>query len=554
MSDPRHIASEDLDRWLVELAYGESSLVPDDVRATIAADPELSRQLAELVEARSLATLPLDEPSAEMDARILAAADAFLAGELETEAPDARAGTLPAPIDLSAAREARRAAQSPAANAPAPSSATGSSDAAPTPAWTRWLRPVALAASFAIVVGGSVAVMRGDLASHRAPETGVAPVSSSPVAQHDAAKTAEEAARQREEFDDADAKAKLDSAKFAAEAMNAAATAQPVDAPAGRTARELEASKSAIVADLEREDGLSAGAGRGGIGGGGAGVGGLGFGSRGPSTTLDTATPRVAPLPDGKPVGVTDVATGRDDLDKDRASLAKESAGARAESTMRDDRAPAAERGVAVPSAPAPAPAPPPPVSATPPLRFEHVPPPAKGDSQVAAAEPLEESRREAPKQALAEKKSEADDEFALTPMVRKQVASAPAPTAAVRPSTVVESDVLSLARTSIAKGRAFLASGNHTDALGSFRSARRSVEALPNHTLRAEWADAAEGEIDALLALGYVAEADRLAETLGRAVPTRASGYTRAKSLRMNETIPGSGNSAPAADELRTK
>lgn len=69
------------DRFLVELAFEETSNVPPEIQAHIAGCDRCSRELRALREARSLAALPLEEPSAEVDRNIFAALDAHLAGD-----------------------------------------------------------------------------------------------------------------------------------------------------------------------------------------------------------------------------------------------------------------------------------------------------------------------------------------------------------------------------------------------------------------------------------------------------------------------------------------
>jgi hypothetical protein len=123
------------DRYLVDLAYGETSNVPPEVQSHIAGCARCTRMLGELREVRgAFSALPLEEPSTDLDARVLRALDASLAGE-----DLSRHTHLPEPeLALGAKRLAARISLVSAARADRPS----------TPAPTRSTTPLAESATF----------------------------------------------------------------------------------------------------------------------------------------------------------------------------------------------------------------------------------------------------------------------------------------------------------------------------------------------------------------------------------------------------------------------
>lgn len=152
------MACADSDLHLVALAYGETTDVPADVQAHVDSCERCRGELDAIAQTRAFAQqLPFDEPSEEMDARILAAADDFLAGreigatpideiEAHDEAPAAKVVPLfdaPRPAAAAPARTIERESAPPIPFAP------------PKRSPRRWIGPFAAAAVLGLVIGGT---------------------------------------------------------------------------------------------------------------------------------------------------------------------------------------------------------------------------------------------------------------------------------------------------------------------------------------------------------------------------------------------------------------
>ena len=82
MSNTLPLACVETDGFLVELACGEESAVPASAKAHLASCERCQSELRALQGVREAAsTLPLEEPSSQLDANLFAALDAHFAGE-----------------------------------------------------------------------------------------------------------------------------------------------------------------------------------------------------------------------------------------------------------------------------------------------------------------------------------------------------------------------------------------------------------------------------------------------------------------------------------------
>ncbi len=133
MTQPLPTACVDTDALLIDVVFGEEGAAPAHVTDHLATCDRCQRALAELRETLAVTrTLPLDEPSPELDARILAELDAHLA---------AAAPATPRPA-------LRLASSQPEVPTPAtkPRADVG---------WRRYLAPLAAAAGVGVVAGGT---------------------------------------------------------------------------------------------------------------------------------------------------------------------------------------------------------------------------------------------------------------------------------------------------------------------------------------------------------------------------------------------------------------
>lgn len=146
-------ACVDTDGVLVALAYGEESDVPPEARAHLAGCDRCRAALAKLEETRAvMGALPLEEPSAALDDRILAALDAQLAGaSLE---PFVRLEPAEAPEAAPAPRSSPPSLRALPGSAP-PARADAGPAVRATSRRRSWLPAFAAAASVAVVGGGT---------------------------------------------------------------------------------------------------------------------------------------------------------------------------------------------------------------------------------------------------------------------------------------------------------------------------------------------------------------------------------------------------------------
>lgn len=145
------------DEHLVSLAFDEPDTVPPECVAHAETCPRCAGELAALRDTRGLAALPLDEPSEELDARILAALDEHL----EARSAENRTPTLMTIL---------------------PGGASQQREMPPTRARRSWRASMAVAASLAVLGGGVLMISEGTrLARQGVPEASVLDQSVAPA-------------------------------------------------------------------------------------------------------------------------------------------------------------------------------------------------------------------------------------------------------------------------------------------------------------------------------------------------------------------------------------
>jgi hypothetical protein len=179
------------DRFLVELAFEETSNVPEAVLAHVAGCDRCTRVLRELKEARSLSALPLESPSAAMDENIFAALDAHLAGDkvdrfIHQPEPERALGAERLVRHLSVPPRLR------GTEAPAPAVADVR-PARPARSRRRWMGGLLAAASVALAAGGAIYLNENGTHSLTAPpadtESAAAEADKAPPAKPEEQKT-----------------------------------------------------------------------------------------------------------------------------------------------------------------------------------------------------------------------------------------------------------------------------------------------------------------------------------------------------------------------------